>query len=64
LVSDFYHFSRIFYDLSNLGRKRKRQMVNSDGLKLAQAGPRTGGSASARPWCSLCAEDPALLNNS
>jgi hypothetical protein len=41
-------FSRIFYDFSNPGRKRKREMVNSGGLKLARVGPHTGESAPAR----------------
>jgi hypothetical protein len=48
LVSYFYHFSMIFYGFPKSGRKTKRKKVNSTGLKLAQVGPRTGGSAPAR----------------
>jgi hypothetical protein len=47
LVSYFYHFSIIFYGFPKSGRKRKRKKVNSTGLKLSQAGPRTGESALA-----------------
>jgi hypothetical protein len=47
LVSYFYHFSLIFYEFPKSGRKRKRKKVNSNGLKLAQVGPRTGKSAPA-----------------
>jgi hypothetical protein len=47
LVSYFYHFSMIAYEFSNSGRKRKRKKMNSDGLKLAQVGPRTGESTPA-----------------
>jgi hypothetical protein len=38
----------IFYGFPKSDRKTKRKKVNSSGLKLAQAGPRTGGSAPAR----------------
>jgi hypothetical protein len=38
----------IFYEFSKSGRKIKRKKMNSDGLKLAQVGPRTGESALAR----------------
>jgi hypothetical protein len=38
----------ISYEFPKSGRKRKRKKVNSTGLKLAQAGPRTGESAPAR----------------
>jgi hypothetical protein len=50
----FIIFSIIFYGFPKSGKKRKRKKVNSTGLKLAQAGPRTGESEPA----------PALLNNS
>jgi hypothetical protein len=37
--------------------------MNSDGLKLAQVGPRTGESAPARSLCQICIEDPGDLKN-
>jgi hypothetical protein len=48
LVSYFYHFYIIFYEFPKSGRKRKKKKVNSNGLKLAQVGPRTGKSVPAR----------------
>jgi hypothetical protein len=48
LVSYFYHFSMISYEFPKSRRKRKRKNMNSDGLKLAQDGPRIGESAPAR----------------
>jgi hypothetical protein len=48
LVSYFYHFSKILYNFSKSGRKRKRERMNSNGLKSAQYGPRPGESMSAR----------------
>jgi hypothetical protein len=48
LVSYFYNFSMIFYEFPKSGRKRKRKKVNSNGLKLAHVGPRTGESAPTR----------------
>jgi hypothetical protein len=47
LASHFYYFSMIYYEFPKSDRKRKRKMMNSDGLKLAQVGPRTGESAPA-----------------
>jgi hypothetical protein len=47
LVSYFCHFSIIFYGFPKSGRKRKRESINSNGLKLAQVGPRTGESSLA-----------------
>jgi hypothetical protein len=47
LVSYFYHFYMISYEFPKFGKKRKRKKMNSDGLKLAQVGPRTGESAPA-----------------
>jgi hypothetical protein len=38
-VNGFLAFSTIFYEFSNPGRKRKREIMNSDGLKLAQVSP-------------------------
>jgi hypothetical protein len=39
-------------------------MVNSDGLKLARVGQRTGKTrVRVRSCCLLCAKDPDLLNN-
>ena len=43
----FLSFSMISYEFPKSGRKRKRKKVNSNGLKLAQVGPRTGESAPA-----------------
>ena len=46
----------ISYEFPKSRRKRKRKKMNSDGLKLAQVGPRTGESVPAvsglhrRPW--------------
>jgi hypothetical protein len=48
LVSCLYHFSIIFDGFPKSGRKRKRESINSNGLKLAQVGPRIGESAPAR----------------
>jgi hypothetical protein len=45
LVSYFYHFSRIVYNFSKPGRKRKRKRMNSKRLKPARTGPRTGKRA-------------------
>ena len=47
MASHFYYFSMIYYEFPKSDRKRKRKMMNSDGLKLAQVGPRTGESAPA-----------------
>jgi hypothetical protein len=47
LVSHFYHFFMISYEFPKSGRKRKKKKVNSNGLKLAQVGPRTRESAPA-----------------
>jgi hypothetical protein len=48
LISYFYHFSMIFYGFPKSGRKRKRKMVNSDGLKPASVVPRPEKCAPAR----------------
>jgi hypothetical protein len=48
LVSYFYHFSRIVYNFSKPGRKRKRERMNSNGLKPARYGPRPGETHHAR----------------
>jgi hypothetical protein len=53
LIPWFYHFYTIFYKFPNLSAKRKRKGMNSDGLKPAQASPRTGKRARAR----FCAGD-------
>jgi hypothetical protein len=54
LVSHFYHFLRISYNFPSLAVKRKGKRRNSDGLKPARTGPRTGKHAHARPRCQLC----------
>jgi hypothetical protein len=43
--------------------KKKREMMNSIGLKLAQVGPCPEKYAHAHPRGLLCAEDPNLFNN-
>jgi hypothetical protein len=48
LVSYFYHFSRIFYKFPKPGRKRKRERMNSNGLKPTRYGPCPGESAPMR----------------
>jgi hypothetical protein len=60
LVSYFWHFSRIFYDFLNPGRKRKRERVNSGGLKLARVGPCTGKYARACAHVAGLAKRPLV----
>ena len=45
MVSYFYHFSIIFYEIPKSGKIEKK--MNSDGLKLAQVSPCIGESALA-----------------
>jgi hypothetical protein len=60
LVSCFWHFSRIFYGFFNPGRERKRERVNSGGLKLARVGPRTGKYARACAHVTGLAKRPLV----
>jgi hypothetical protein len=52
-------FSRIFYEFSKPGRKRKREGMNSNGLKPARASPRTGKHARARAHVGQYAQRPS-----
>jgi hypothetical protein len=61
LVSYFYYFSRIVYKFPKPGRKRKREKMNSNGLKPARYVPRPRETCRVRPQCPLCTEAPGRL---
>jgi hypothetical protein len=63
LVPYLYHFSRISYEFPKPGRKRKREGMNSNGLKPARTGPRKGKRDSARSRWTICAETLEDWNN-
>jgi hypothetical protein len=62
LVSSFYHFSIIFYGFPKSGKKRKRKIMNSVGLKTSPSQPVSGQKrARARPPWHFCTK--ALRNS-
>jgi hypothetical protein len=54
LVSQFYHFSTVFYNCFGSGDKRKRKQMNSIGLNPAQVGPRPEELRAPAPAGQVC----------